>query len=83
MLSRHFMLHLYSAHFATLVLDWVGLFSSSGAAGTNLCLDLSCRSCRLCGDRSLIGDVLAPYRGELQTVRLFGGEPQLVECLLK
>ena len=51
--SRHFMLHLYSAHRATLVSDWVALFSNSNAAGTNECLDLSRRSCPPSGDRSL------------------------------
>ena len=39
--SRHSMLHLYSVHRAALVPDWVRSFSSSNAAGTNRCLDLS------------------------------------------
>ena len=33
--SCHSILHLYSAHRATLVPDWAGLFSSSSAEGTN------------------------------------------------
>ena len=52
--SRHFMLYLYSAHRAILVPDWAWSFSSSSAAGTNGCLDLSCLSCPLSGDRSLL-----------------------------
>ena len=40
-LSRHFMLHLYSAHCATLISDWAKLLSSFNAADTNGCLDLS------------------------------------------
>ena len=38
--SRPSMLHLYSAHRATLMLDWARSFSSSSAP--NGCLDLSC-----------------------------------------
>ena len=51
--SRHSMLHLYSGHPATLVPDWERTFSSSSAAGTNGCLDLSCPSCPASGDRSV------------------------------
>ena len=51
--SRDFMFHLYSAHRATLVPNWAGLFSSSNTANTNGCLDLSCRSCPPSGDRRL------------------------------
>ena len=44
--SCYSILHLdYSAHCATPVPDWVGLFSNSSAAGRNGCLDLSCCSC--------------------------------------
>ena len=52
--SCHSMLHLYSTHHATLVSDWAGLFRSSNAAGTNVCLDLSCRICPPSGDRILL-----------------------------
>ena len=51
--SRYSMLHLYSAHCVTPMPDWAGLFSSSNAAGTNECLDLSCCSCPPSGDRCL------------------------------
>ena len=69
---------------ATLMPDWAGSFSSSSGAGTNGCLDLGCRSCPPSGDRSLsYRSVLAPERDELETVWLFGGEAQLVECLLR
>ena len=49
-ISHHSMFHLYYAHHAMLVSDWVGLFSSSSAAGTNGCLDLSFHSCPPSGD---------------------------------
>ena len=49
---RHFIFHLYSAHYATLVPDWAGSLSSSSAAGTNGCLDLSCCSCPPSVDKS-------------------------------
>ena len=42
-LSRHPMLHLWSAHLAALVPSSLASFSSSRAAGTKGCLDLSCR----------------------------------------
>ena len=51
--SRYSMHHLYSAHRATLLHDWAGLFSSSSAACTNGYLDLSCLSCPPSKDRSL------------------------------
>ena len=50
--SCHSMLHLYSADCAALVPDWEGSFNSFSAASTNLCLDLSFRSCPPSGDRS-------------------------------
>ena len=48
---RQSMLHLYSTYYATLVPGWVRLFKSSSAAGTNKCLDLSCRICPPSRDR--------------------------------
>ena len=52
-LSRHSMLHLFSAYRASLVPDMAASFSSFSAAGTNGCLDLSRRSFSRCGDNSL------------------------------
>ena len=51
---RYSMLHLCSAHHATLAPDGAGMFSSSSVAGLNEWLDLSCRSCPPSGDRSLL-----------------------------
>ena len=78
--SRHSILHLYSAHRATLVPDLVGLFSSSSAASTNGCFDLSYRNDPQSGDWSFHREgVLAPERGKLETAWFFGGEAQLLQ----
>ena len=69
--SCHSMLHLYCAHRAILVLDWAELFSSSNAAGTNGCLDLSCCYFHQVETEAFhVGDVLVPGGDELKTVRL-------------
>ena len=61
--------------------DWEELFSSSNAAGTNVCLDLSCRSFPTSGDRSLsYRSCLAPERGELEIAWFLSGEAQLIGC---
>ena len=74
--SRHAMLHLYSAHRATLVHNRAGSSRSSSLAGTNECLDSNCRSCRRSGYRAFLVNALAPNGGELHAVRLFSDKAQ-------
>ena len=54
MFFRHSMLHLYSAHRATLVTDWMWSLSSSSADGTNGSLYLSSHNCARSKDRTLL-----------------------------
>ena len=50
-----------------------------GMAGTNVCLDLSCHSFPPSRDRSLLNirGVMAPQRGEIETVRFFGRQSSI------